>query len=60
MGDKMKGLFLAILGVLAAWVVISFFTKDWDTAAPIYLILGIVVGHQIGRQDKGASANGNI
>lgn len=57
MGDKMKGLFFAILGVLAAWIVISFFTSNWDAALPIYLILGIVVGYQIGKQNTAKSAN---
>ena len=53
----MKGLLLAILGALAAWFVISFFTKDWDTTGLIYLILGIVVGHQVGKQNTEKSAN---
>ncbi|QMT16701.1 hypothetical protein H1Q58_12070 [Planococcus maritimus] len=53
----MKGLFLAILGALAAWFVISFFTNDWDTTGLIYLILGIVVGYQVRKQNTQKSAN---
>ena len=56
----MKGLFWVILGILVAWTVVSFFTDNWDTAAPIYLILGIVVGHQFGKQNKEKSVNDNL
>ncbi|MFK8795854.1 MULTISPECIES: hypothetical protein [Planococcus] len=53
----MKGLFLAILGAVAAWFAISFFTNDWDTTGLIYLILGIVVGYQVRKQNTEKSAN---
>lgn len=56
-GDEMKGLFLAILGAVAAWFAISFFTNDWDTTGLIYLILGIVVGYQVRKQNTEKSAN---
>ena len=55
--DEMKGLFLAILGAVTAWFAISFFTNDWDTTGLIYLILGIVVGYQVRKQNKEKSAN---
>lgn len=56
----MKGLFWVILGILVAWIVVSFFTNNWNTGAPIYLILGIVVGHQIGKQNKDKSVNDSL
>lgn len=48
----MKGLLLGILGAIVTWIIISFFTDDWNSTGLIYLIIGILVGYQIGKQGK--------
>lgn len=48
----MKGLLLGILGAIVTWIIISFFTDDWNSTGLIYLIIGILVGYQIGKQRK--------
>lgn len=37
-------MFLAILGAILTWAVISFFTNEWDMQSLVLFILGIVVG----------------
>jgi hypothetical protein len=51
-GLSMKYLFLAILGAILAWIVLSFFTKDWDSQGLGILIIGIVVGYNTRKQTE--------
>lgn len=37
-------MFLAILGAIVTWTILSFFTNDWNTQSLVLFILGIVVG----------------
>lgn len=48
----MKYLFLAILGAVLAWIVLSFILKDWDSQGLIILIIGILVGYSTRKQTE--------
>jgi hypothetical protein len=48
----MKYLFLAIFGAIFAWLVLSFFTKNWDAQGLSILIIGIVVGYNTRKQTE--------
>lgn len=48
----MKYLFLAILGAVLAWIVLSFILKDWDSQGLVILIIGIVVGYITRKQTE--------
>lgn len=42
--ENLKHMFLAILGAVVVWVILSFLTEDWNTQSLVLFILGIVVG----------------
>lgn len=48
----MKYLFLAILGAVFAWVVLSFILKDWESQGLIMLSIGIFVGYSTRKQTE--------
>ena len=48
----MKYLFLAILGAVLAWIVLSFILKDWESQGLIFLIIGILVGYNTRKQTE--------
>jgi len=48
----MKYLFLAIVGAVFAWIVLSFILKDWESQALMILIIGIVVGYNTRKQTE--------
>lgn len=52
----MKNLLLAILGVIMAWLVLGFFTSNWDENGLIAMILGIVLGFNIRKPTKGEAS----
>jgi uncharacterized membrane protein YjjB (DUF3815 family) len=48
----MKSLLLAILGVMVAWLVYGFISKDFETHTLYAVVIGIIVGHNIGKRQK--------
>ncbi|MCA0148261.1 tRNA U-34 5-methylaminomethyl-2-thiouridine biosynthesis protein [Rossellomorea vietnamensis] len=46
----MKSLFLVIFGAILGWGITGFFTKGFETDYLFILIIGIVIGHSIGRR----------
>lgn len=48
----MKYLFLAILGAVLAWIILSFILKDWDQRGLTILIIGIVIGYNTRKQTE--------
>lgn len=56
---KLKEIILAILGIVFAWAVISFFTGNWDAQGLVPIILGVALGYSIkNKSEKKHEANG--
>ena len=48
----MKGITLAILGAITGWLLWGLLTKDFETDSLSFLIIGILLGHNIGKKQK--------
>ncbi|WP_201715775.1 tRNA U-34 5-methylaminomethyl-2-thiouridine biosynthesis protein [Rossellomorea arthrocnemi] len=48
----MKSLFLVIFGAILGWGITGFFTKGFETDYLFILIIGMVIGHYIGRRKE--------
>ncbi|MFD3447620.1 hypothetical protein ACFDTO_23805 [Microbacteriaceae bacterium 4G12] len=48
----MKSLLLAILGAIVAWLLIGLFFKDYEVSTLFTLIIGTIIGYNIGKQQK--------
>jgi hypothetical protein len=48
----MKSLLLTILGAIVAWLVIGFISKNFETHTLYAVVIGVVVGHSIGKRQK--------
>lgn len=46
----MKSLFFVIVGALLGWGITGFFTNGFETDYLFILVIGIVIGHSIGRR----------
>lgn len=51
----MKNLLLAISGAVVAWLVFSIITKEFEVDGLIFLILGTVLGFEVGKKEKATS-----
>lgn len=46
-----KNMMFLVLGILAAWVVIGLFTKDFSYDYLIYLFFGVFLGYTVGKKE---------
>jgi hypothetical protein len=51
-GHFMKGMLSAIFGALLIWVIFGLTTNDWSPVSLLTFIIGIVIGHGIGKKDN--------
>ncbi|WP_433748023.1 hypothetical protein [Falsibacillus pallidus] len=48
----MKALLLTILGAVTAWFVLGFFLKDFETQSLFSMVIGIIVGFNVGKREN--------
>ena len=53
----MKHLLLAILGMVVAWLIIGFFTNNWNPDGLLILIIGFAGGYAVRKQAEGKDKN---
>ncbi|RDI39155.1 hypothetical protein [Falsibacillus pallidus] len=48
----MKALLLTILGATTAWFVLGFILKDFGTQSLFSMVIGIIIGFNVGKKES--------